>query len=100
MKNSAKWRLAAICVAAAFVQGWILLKVMPPNLFVYIMLYVGLFGEIPFLLLNGVHGDSEGAAGFLGGVLFVIVNASVYYGIARLIFNFIRKRSLAKGNSN
>jgi hypothetical protein len=39
-------------------------------------------------MLNGVHGDSEGATGVVGGALFVLVNAAVYYwivvGILRL----------------
>jgi len=91
MTYSAKWRLTAICVVAAFVQGWIVLKSFT---FSTLFLFTTLPGAIPFLMLNGLHGDTEGAAGVIGGVLFVLVNAAVYYGITVLILKLIGRRKL------
>jgi hypothetical protein len=96
-KNIQRLRLGSICVAIAFVQGWIILK-MAPGLLVNTCLYLGIVGAIPFLLLNGVHGDAEGPAGLVGGALFVIVNASVYYGIIILIAKVARKLQHRKSN--
>jgi len=90
-KNLGRLRLALICVAISFAQGWAILKGPSHNWFVYACLYIGTIGEIPFLLLNGVHGDSQGVAGVMGGALFVIVNASVYYGVVASINKVVRR---------
>jgi hypothetical protein len=89
MKSSEKLRLAAICLAIAFAVGWIAIKSTTFGLWA---MYLGIVGVIPFLLLNGVHGDMEGAPGVVGGFLFVLVNAAVYYGISVLILKLIRRR--------
>jgi len=81
VKRSGKIKLFVICALVAFVQGWIALKVYSIGFWVLVPAFIG---AIPFLLLNGVHGDSEGAAGVVGGILFVVTNALVYYWIARL----------------
>ena len=80
-------------MAAAFLQGWIILKSVT---FGSWFLRTTFVGAIPFLMLNGVHGDSEGASGFVGGVLFLLVNAAVYYGIAVLVLKLIRRRKLRR----
>jgi hypothetical protein len=92
MRNSERLGLAAICVAIAFAAGWIGLKWYPFGIW---FIYLGIAGAIPFLLLNGVHGDTEGVAGVVGGVLFVLVNAAVYYGIVIFVVKRIRKRKKA-----
>ena len=40
-----------------------------------------------FMMISGVHGDSGGAAGVVGGILFVATNGFVYYWVARLFGN-------------
>jgi hypothetical protein len=80
----------ALCLLAAFVQGWIVLKVYAS--WALVLLYLGILGAIPFMMLNGVHGDSEGAAGIIGGILYVLVSGAVYYGIVVLVLHLWRKR--------
>ena len=82
MKRLGHPKLFAFCWLAALVQGWIVLKVYAS--WVFLLLYLGILGAIPFLLLNGVHGDSEGAAGVIGGILYVVVNGTVYYAVVVL----------------
>jgi hypothetical protein len=88
MNRSRKIRLFAICACVAFVQGWIALKVYSVGFWI---LVPGLIGAVPFLLLNGVHGDIGGAAGVVGGILFVITNGFVYYCAARLFAKIWQK---------
>ena len=56
------------------------------------LLYFGIVGAIPFLLLNGVHGDAEGLAGIVGGILYVLTNGAVYYAILTLWLRRRRQR--------
>lgn len=90
MKRHGYSKLFALCLLAAFVQGWIVLKVHAS--WVLVLLYLGTVGMIPFMMLNGVHGDAEGAAGVIGGILFVLVNGAVYYGIVVLLLGLWRRR--------
>jgi hypothetical protein len=53
---------------------------------------LGIIGAIPFILINGVHGDMEGAPGIVGGTLFILVNAATYYAIASFILKRIKPR--------
>ena len=53
----------ALCTLAAFVQGWVVLKFYALGVW---LLYFGIVGAIPFLLLNGVHGDAKGPGGCSG----------------------------------
>ena len=76
--------LIPLCVVAAILVGWIGLKWYPFGIYV---LYLGLPGAIPFLLVNGVHGGEGGVREVIAGTLFVLVNAWVYYLIARSIMN-------------
>ena len=39
------------------------------------------------MMINGVHGDTGGAAGVVGGTLFVATNGFVYYWVATLFGN-------------
>jgi hypothetical protein len=78
----------ALCVLAALVQGWVILKFYAVGVW---LLYVGVVGAIPFLLLNGVHGDAEGLAGVVGGMLYVLTNGAVYYAIATLVLRLRRR---------
>ena len=89
--ESRKIALFAVCLLAAFVQGWIVLKVHALGIW---LLWFGIVGAIPFLLINGVHGDAEGAAGIIGGILYVLTNGAVYYAIVRLILWLKEKRKL------
>lgn len=88
MNRSRKIILLAICAGIAFVQGWIALKAPSGGFWIVVP---GVIGAIPFLFLNGVHGDSEGVAGVVGGILFVVTNAFVYYCVVRLIAKVWRK---------
>ena len=90
MRRSRKIALFAFCVLLAFVQGWIVLKVYAS--WVVVLLYLGIIGAIPFLMLNGMHGDLEGAAGVVGGLLYVLVNGAVYYAIVELLLRLWRRR--------
>jgi hypothetical protein len=56
------------------------------------LLYFGIVGAIPFLLLNGVHGDAGGRAGVVGGMLYVLTNGAVYYAIVTLLLRLRRRR--------
>jgi hypothetical protein len=49
MCRSRRVTLFAICVSAALVQGWIVLKVYAVGVWI---LYLGIVGAVPFLLLN------------------------------------------------
>jgi hypothetical protein len=89
MKKSTKIALFAVCVFSSFLQGWITLKVYAVGVW---LLYFGIVGAIPFLLLNGVHGDAEGAAGVVGGILYVLTNGAVYYWIVSLFLKLWRWR--------
>ncbi len=84
--------LFALCVLASFLQGLIVLKVYAVGVW---LLYFGIVGAIPFMLINGVHGDSEGSAGVVGGILYVLTNGAVYYFIVRAI---LRAREKRKGD--
>ena len=86
----------AICVVASVAQGWIVLKVYSVGAW---LLYFGIVGAIPFLLLNGVHGDAEGAAGVAGGILYVITNGAVYYGVIRLFLRLYQRRKQKRSTS-
>ena len=90
MTASEKRWLAVICVAMAVAVGWIPLHF--HGRFAICLVYLGVIGAIPFMLLNGVHGDMEGLPGFAGGVLFVLVNAAVYYGILSFLVKRLRSR--------
>ena len=59
-------------------------------------MYVGIVGAIPFLLLNGVHGDAEGLAGVVGGLLYVLTNGAVYYAIVTLVLRLGQRRQHAR----
>jgi hypothetical protein len=74
----------------SFTQGWIVLNFYKAGEW---LMYFGVVGAIPFLLLNGVHGDSEGAAGIVGGILYVFTNGAVYYGIVILMFRKNRRKN-------
>jgi hypothetical protein len=89
MGNSRRIALFAICVLAAFVQGWIVLKVHAVGIW---LLYFGIVGAAPFLVLNGVHGDAEGLPGIVGGVPYVLTNGVVYYWIVTLILRLKSRR--------
>ena len=84
MKRFGKVTLYAICVCVAFVQGWIVLKV---HTIAFWILVPELIGAIPFMMINGVHGDTGGAAGVVGGTLFVATSGFVYYWVATLFGN-------------
>ena len=92
MKRSRKLTLFTVCVIASFVQGWIVLKVYSVGVW---LLFLGIVGSIPFLLLNGVHGDAEGIAGVVGGILYVLTNAATYYGLIVLFLRLKRRRQRA-----
>ena len=79
----------ALCTLAAFVQGWVVLKFYALGVW---LLYFGIVGAIPFLLLNGVHGDAGGLAGVVGGMLYVLTNGAVYYAIVTLLLRLRRRR--------
>jgi hypothetical protein len=101
MNKSERIRLGTICIFTAFVLGLVSLKVYPlPAWF----LNLGIVGSIPFLLLNGFHGDFEGAPAFFGSVLYVLVNGGIYYGVTVFILKRIRRRrnsrAQAAGKSN
>jgi Na+-translocating ferredoxin:NAD+ oxidoreductase RnfA subunit len=70
--------------------GWLPFAFHSLNL-VYVLM-LGMIGAIPFMLINGVHGDMEGIRGIVGCVLFVVTNAAVYYGISSFILKQIRVR--------
>ena len=85
-----------ICVAIAFAQACVILEGLRhpstiPRLLVDVLFFIGQVGVIPFLMVNGVHGDIEGAAGVVGGASFVLVNAAVYYGIVVGILRLRRR---------
>jgi hypothetical protein len=71
------------------VQGWIVLKFYALGTW---LIYLGIVGAIPFLILNGVHGDAEGLAGVVGGILYVLTNGAVYYAIVALFIGLRRRR--------
>jgi hypothetical protein len=81
--------LFTICLSAAFAQGWIVLTFHSAGVW---LLYLGVVGAIPFLLLNGVHGDAEGLMGIVGGILYVLTNGAIYYLIVNLILKLRRRR--------
>jgi hypothetical protein len=81
--------LFTICLSAAFAQGWIVLTFHSAGVW---LLYFGVVGAIPFLLLNGVHGDAEGLMGIVGGILYVLTNGAIYYLIVNLILKLRRRR--------
>jgi hypothetical protein len=56
---------------------------------------MGLVGGIPFMLINGVHGDT----GVIGGIFFVLTNAAVYYGLIALSVK-VTKRLRRRSNPN
>ena len=58
------------------------------------IIWFGIVGAVPFMLLNGVHGDMKGWPGIVGGVLYVLTNGAVYYGVVMLI---IRRRAARRG---
>ena len=89
MKVRGRPTLFGLCLLIAFVQGWIILKVYAS--WVLVLLYLGIIGAVPFLMLNGVHGDTEGAAGVIGGILYVLVNGAVYYGMVVLLLRLRRR---------
>jgi len=98
MTASEKRRLALICVAVAVAVGWI-----PFHLHNSLGLCLGLLGivgAIPFMLLNGVHGDMEGVRGIVGSVLFVFVNAAVYYTISSYFLKRIKIRKQKKSSAS
>jgi len=74
MSRSRRVTLFVICLLAAITQGWIVLKFYAIGVW---LLYIGIVGAIPFILLNGVHGDSEGLPGIVGGILYVLTNGAV-----------------------
>jgi len=88
-RSSRQIGLFTLCVFAAFVQGWIILKSYAFGIW---LLYVGIVGAIPFLILNGVHGDAEGLPGVVGGILYVFTNGAVYYAIVLLLLRLSRGR--------
>jgi hypothetical protein len=94
MTASEKRLLAIACLVAAFMIGWLPFAFRSSNLFYVLML--GAIGTFPFLLINGVHGDMEGIRGFVGCVLFVVINAGIYYGISSFILKRIRARKQKK----
>lgn len=79
----------ALCALAALLQGWVVLKFQALGVWI---LYLGIVGAIPFLLLNGVHGDAEGLAGIVGGILYVLTNGAVYYAVLTLLLRYRRRR--------
>jgi hypothetical protein len=96
MSKSRRVALFTVCLLLAFVQGWIVLKVYAVGVW---LLYFGIVGAIPFLLLNGVHGDAEGLPGIFGGILYVVTNGAVYYLIVALILK-LRKRRQERNRSS
>ena len=90
MSRSHKLTVFAFCVLVAVVQGWIVLKF--HSIWGLGLLYLGVVGAIPFLMLNGVHGDVGGATGVIGGILFVLTNGAVYYGCIALFRKLRRRR--------
>lgn len=86
--------LFSFCILAAFIQGWIVLK---SDSFGMLVLPFGILGAIPFMMLNGVHGDAEGASGVVGGILYVFTNGAVYFGITAY---FLRLRQKREDSSN
>jgi hypothetical protein len=96
MSRSRRVALFTVCLLATLVQGWIVLRVYSVGAW---LLYFGVVGAIPFLLLNGVHGDAEGLPGIVGGVLYVLTNGAVYYLIVTLILK-LRRRRKARSRSN
>jgi len=90
MSKSPRVALFAVCLLAAFLQGWIILKVYA--IWVVWLLYLGIAGAIPFLILNGPHGDAEGLPGIAGGILYVLTNGAVYYWIVSLVLRLRRRR--------
>ena len=90
--NKRQWMLCALGMVLAVVEGWATLKV--DHLW-FPILFLGLPGSIPFLLLNGVHGDAEGAAGIVGGILYVLINGVIYWGILHLAIHLWIKRKAA-----
>jgi hypothetical protein len=97
MTASEKRRLALICLAVAIAVGWIPLHLY--NSLGLCRLFLGIIGAIPFMLLNGVHGDMKGIRGIVGGVLFILVNAAVYYAISSYSLKRIRLRKRKKASS-
>ena len=69
MGKSRRAALLTICFLAALMQGWVILTFHAVGAW---LLYFGIAGAIPFPLLNGVHGDAEGVAGVVGGILDVL----------------------------
>jgi|ERR1700677_1434763 hypothetical protein len=91
MTRSRRIWLFALCVAGSFLQGLIALKVYAVGIWI---IWFGIVGAVPFMLLNGVHGDMKGWPGIVGGVLYVLTNGAVYYGVVMLI---IRRRAARRG---
>jgi hypothetical protein len=96
MRKDTYFKLLALCQLAALIQGWIVLKVYAA--WVLILLYLGITGAIPFLMLNGVHGGMEGVAGVIGGILYVLINGFVYSGAVVLLLR-LKGRSKRAGLS-
>ena len=94
MTASEKRWLAIACLVAALMIGWLPLAFHSSSLFYVLML--GVIGAIPFLLINGVHGDMEGIRGIVGCVLFVVINAGIYYEISSFVLKRIRVRKQKK----
>jgi hypothetical protein len=94
MTASDKRWLAFACLVAAFMIGWLPFAFHTRSL-VYVLM-LGVIGAIPFMLINGVHGDMEGIRGIVGCVLFVVINAGAYYGISSFILKQIRVRKQKK----
>jgi hypothetical protein len=89
MTRSRRIWLFALCVAGSFLQGLIALKVYAVGIWI---MYFGIVGAIPFLFLNGVHGDFEGLPAIAGSVLYVLINGAVYYWIVTRIVRWRRAR--------
>ena len=42
---------------------------------------------------HGVHGDAEGLAGVIGGILYVFINGLVYSAVVALVLRLKRRRN-------
>ena len=80
---------AVLAVMLTLASGWAALKDTS-----IVLVYIGIVGAIPMLLIEGVHGGGTHAENMIGGLVFVLVNVMFYYFVFKWLLGRIDRKSV------